>query len=144
MANPATSDIWFNSSATTALHLQPCVAGATPCQTGETYPIFQYDNTGNINISIWLSFNASLPTGVVVGVNSTCSGGAVGQGVCHAALYDVNNSKNALVVSNLSYTGSPNTGNYTNVTLYANFTNYGPATNVRLLYHNSTSGVPDG
>ena len=144
LANPATSDIWFNSSASSATHIQPCVTGGSACQTGATYPIFQYDNTGNVNISLWLSFNASLPSGVLVGVNSTCSGSANGQGVCHTALYDVNSSKNALVVSNLSFTGGPNTGNYTNVTLYANFTNYGPATNVRLLYHNSTSGIPDG
>ncbi len=74
LSTPSTSDIWFNSSAVTAQYIQPCVAGGADCQTSAAVPIFSYDNTGNVNMSLWMRFNASLESGVSVCVNSTRSG----------------------------------------------------------------------
>ena len=139
--SPATADINFTApgGASSGTHIEPCLVtafGAT-CQAGPTVPIFSYKNTGTVNITMWLMFNATaLPTGVVVGVNSTASGTG-NNAVVHAALYGVNNSAWAQAFSQLNMSGNQ----YANVTLYANFTNVVGGVYVNLLAHNSTQGV---
>ncbi|MFH1106838.1 MAG: hypothetical protein V1787_02995 [Candidatus Micrarchaeota archaeon] len=133
----ATADINFTLAAgsISGTHVQPCltVAFGGGCQTGPAVPIFAYKNTGTTNISMWLKFNASLPTGIVVGVNSTASGTGNNM-VNHTALYDVNNSLWANAFQDLNISSNQ----YANVSLYANFTNVQGGINVRLLAHNST------
>ncbi len=142
LSTPATSDIWFNSSSQTAQHIQPCVAGGSSCQTGAAVPIFSYDNTGNVNMSIWMKFNSSLESGVAVCMNSTRSGTG-NMAVDHAGVancYDLNNSQWVEVVSNLTSSGV----NITNATLYANFTSKAVGTTIRRLDHNTTQTTGSG
>jgi len=134
---PVTVNIEFNAT-TGDSNAQPCVqAGAATCQTGATLPIFQYDNTGNANMTIQLRFGSALATGITVCVNSTAQGTG-NQATHHTACYDVNNSLWAIVVQNLSSTGS----NLTNATLYANFSGISAGTSSnRRLDHNGSRTV---
>jgi len=134
---PVTVNIEFNAT-TGDSNAQPCIqAGAATCQTGATLPIFQYDNTGNANMTIQLRFSSALPSGITVCVNSTAQGTG-NQATHHTACYDVNNSLWAIVVQNLSSTGS----NLTNATLYANFSGISPGTSSnRRLDHNGSRTV---
>jgi hypothetical protein len=130
----ATADLNFSSEIGTVEMLQPCLVtvfgGA--CQDGPEVPIFMYKNTGNVNISMWLEFNNTLPNGVAVGVNSTRDGSG-NNAVVHSALYSVNASAWVEVFQHLK----EDTGFVVNVTLYTNFTGV-DGLSIRLLMHNST------
>jgi hypothetical protein len=125
------ADIWFNSTVADNASVQPCVAPGTSCQTDST-PIFIYDNTGTQNISIYIKFNATLPSGVSVLMNSSVT--TVGYGVAHANRISVNDSGWAFVVANLSYLST----NTSSAWLWAAFSSYS-GNNVVYLTHNSTS-----
>ncbi len=122
-----TADIFFNSTVPTNTSLQPCVAPGTTCQ--DTDAIFEYDNTGTVAINISLQFNASLPTGVTVNMNSSATAG----GTVHEGLIPVNNTEWAPVILEL-----PIGADLGRAWLFADFSSY-TGTNVRWLTHNSTT-----
>ncbi|MFH0972122.1 MAG: hypothetical protein V1835_06170 [Candidatus Micrarchaeota archaeon] len=127
-----TSDIWFNSSSSSNFTaIQPCVFPGTNCQN-DANPIFQYDNTGTVPITIYLKFNASLPSGVNLLMNSSVAGTGNG-GTAHAELIPLNDTEWAPVVLDLSFEGTNTSGAW----LFANFTVYS-GTEVRYLISNST------
>ena len=67
--------ISFNVSSLPATDVQPYRQGiATDNQDGNDKPIFYIDNVGNVNINISLRFNASLPGGISITANATCTG----------------------------------------------------------------------
>ncbi len=140
-SSPATADINFSlaSGSASGTHIQPCLTTAFggACQTGPLVPIFSYKNTGTVNITMWMQFNESLPTGVVVGVNSTRNTTTGDNFVVHAALYDVNNTGWAQAFSQLNTSSNQ----FANVTMYANFTSVYGGLYVKLLAHNSTQGT---
>ena len=98
-----------------------------------------YKNTGNVNISMFYIFNATLPSGVVVGVNSTVTGTG-NNAVVHTALYPVNSTENVTVFNQLNTSSNQ----YINVTLYANFTSVTGGVRQNLLTHNATNSILTG
>jgi hypothetical protein len=138
-SSEATADINFTATdfSGTQKMIEPCLTTAFggACQIGaDTVPIFMYKNTGTVNISMYLKFNATaLPAGVVVGVNSSKQGTG-NNAVVHVGLYDVNNSDWAEAFQMLNISANQ----FINVTLYANFTNVYGGVYLRLLAHNST------
>ncbi len=135
--SPATVAIEFNGTFATS-NAQPCVRGGSAlCQTGPTVPIFQYDNTGNANITLQLRFSSALSSTVTVCVNSTAEGTG-NQATHHTGCFDVNDSAWAIVVQNLTPKGT----NLTNATLYANFSDYSVGSEInRRLDHNASRAV---
>ncbi|NUN11762.1 hypothetical protein HUU53_03900 [Candidatus Micrarchaeota archaeon] len=133
--NP-TTDIWFNSSTNTANYIEPCSPGGSSCQVGSSNtPIYTVDNTGTSNFTLWMKFGSALPSGVVVGMNSTVTS-SQGQNT-HAGLYGVNDTTWAEVVKNFTYVGT----NTTSIYLWANFTSVAAGSTSRTLVLNSTQGA---
>ena len=134
---PATVAIEFNGTSATS-NAEPCVrGGSATCQTGPTVPIFQYDNTGNANMTIQLKFSQALPSTLTICVNSTAQGTG-NNALHHTGCFDLNDTVWAVVVQNLT----PKGANLTNATLYANFTAYSVGTEGnRRLDHNGSRAV---
>ncbi|MBU1197688.1 hypothetical protein KJ765_04205 [Candidatus Micrarchaeota archaeon] len=136
---PATADINFTCVTGTCTRVEPCLTTAFggSCQAGAAVPIFQYTNAGNVNLSMTLIFNSSLPSGITVGVNSSASG--VGNNaVTIGPEIPLNNSMEAMIFQELNTTASPACCSI-NVTLYANFTSVSGLVEQRLITHNSTN-----
>jgi hypothetical protein len=125
------ADVIFNSSVADNATVIPCVSPGTSCQN-ESSAIFIYDNTGTQNISIYMKFNATLPTGVTVLMNSSVT--TAGLGFPHTLQIPVNSTQWAQVVASLPYTGT----NTSSVWMYAAFDSYS-GSNVVYLTHNSTT-----
>ncbi len=96
------------------------VGNATLNQSGPTRPIFLVDNTGNVNITIALyTNNSSLPTGISLGANSTCSSGGCSTTV--STLTSITTaSQNFLTELTWQGCGGFFEQCYGNITLYAN------------------------
>ncbi|HIH20945.1 TPA: hypothetical protein HA244_06795 [Candidatus Micrarchaeota archaeon] len=136
-SSPPTADIEFNTTSITANNIFPAVAGGT-AQSGAGAtgtPIFQYTNVGNVNISLTLIFNQSLPTGVTVRANSSWNQTSTWNGTAYTGDVAVNDTGLAVVGHNLTFSGP----SYLNVYLYANFSSVQGSRNVRLLNHTSTT-----
>lgn len=135
---PPTADIEFNATNPTTNNIVPCVTGGT-CQSGEGAsgtPIFQYDNTGNLNISIQLIFNSTLPTGVTVRANSSWDNSGVSNGTAYAGDRPINATENTTLGTNIDW----NAASFLNVYMYANFSEVvGGTRTTRLLNHTSVS-----
>jgi len=56
-----TAEMTFNSSSNTYYGMSPCVGSSSNCQNS-TVPFFIYYNTGNLNLNLSVSLNASLPS----------------------------------------------------------------------------------
>ncbi|MEM4255269.1 MAG: hypothetical protein QXR53_02980 [Candidatus Norongarragalinales archaeon] len=136
--SPPTANIEFNASSSTVNNVVPCVTGGS-CQSGEGpsgTPIFQYDNTGNVNISIQLIFNSTLPSGVTVRANSSWDNGGVSNGTAFAGDRPVNATENTTLGTNIDW----NAASFLNVYMYANFSAVvGGTRTTRLLNHTSVS-----
>ncbi len=136
-SSPPTANIEFNSSTGTQVNVMPCVVGGSGnCQPGITVngsPIFQYDNTGNVNISVLLIFNSTLPTGVTVRANSSWANTSTSNGTAYGQDIAVNATDNAVLGRNIDSVVSTS---YLNVYLYANFSSVtGGTRTTRLLNH---------
>ena len=135
--SPPTADIEFNASSATVNNVFPCVAGGS-CQTGAGAtgtPIFQYMNIGNVNISLTLIYNQSLPSGITTRANSSWNQTSTWNGTSYAGDIAVNDTSLAVVAHNLTWQGP----SYLNVYMYANFSAVQGSRNVRLLNHTSTT-----
>lgn len=110
----ATAIDWisFNFTDFPENYCEPSQLGASADkQNGITKPIFYIDNTGNTDIDIEFKFSSSLPTGVVVGGNSSCTGTYAS---CTSTLTNIGTSYVKLV-DDLSQTDS-----FANITFYGN------------------------
>jgi len=117
----ATTLSWisFNFTDIPQYWVEPIVQGvSTDAQNGAAKPIFLIDATGNVNITVSIRFESSLPSGITVCANATCSpvtGTSCGtvQETCTSV-----DTSYVQLASNLAYSGNT----YLNVTLYANVT----------------------
>ncbi len=111
----STNWISFNFSTVPETDAQPCTAGDfTNNQTGEGTPIFLIDNNGNREINLSLLFNESLPTGITVSANASCTG------TCGGTV----TTKTALTTSYQTFVWnlSNSSGSYANITLWGDLT----------------------
>ncbi len=110
----ATSVDWisFNFTDIPQYYVQPYQLGASAdTQNGAAEPIFYIDATGNTDIDVQLRFSSSLPSGLTVEGNATCSGtynSCQGPGVQITTSY-------VTLVDDLSQTDS-----FANITLWGN------------------------
>jgi hypothetical protein len=123
-----TADIYYNASAAVT-DLQPCNIDGTACGN---YTIggytFEYDNTGNVNITIQVQFDAAYPSGVTsVDLNSSAS-----WATCHSAMWNVNNTAWTVVCSDI------NTTDIARAWMVADFDGTAVPETTLTLTHNST------
>lgn len=136
--SPPTANIEFNSSVSTRVNIPPCTVGGTGnCQNGSGStgtPIFQYDNTGNVNLTILLIFNSTLPSGVTVHGNSSWANTSLSNGTAYANDRALNATDSAVMGINLDSVDT----SILNVYLFSNFTSVTAGTRAsRLLNHTS-------
>jgi len=65
----------FNSTSNTLYNMDACVGGSGDCQNS-TLPFFVYHNTGNLNLTLQIHLNATLPAMLNLKVNSVYNAGA--------------------------------------------------------------------
>lgn len=130
-----TNWISFNFSSATESDVEPCTSGNfSRNQSGEATPIFLIDNNGNREINLSLMFNQSLPTGITVSANASCTGTCTGTVTTKTAL----TTSYQTFVWNLSNAS----GSYANITLWGDVTPaaYGGTEYNRFLLINASEG----
>ena len=117
--NTTPRNISFNFTDIPQYWIQPCAAGdcTNNNQSGINKPIYFIDATGNVLIDIGIKLNQSLPSGLSMCGNSSCTGSCSATSACTAITTNYVQLVNDL---------SPVEPNRANVTLYANLT--GPVT----------------
>jgi len=100
-------------------------------QSGPTKPIFYIDNTGNVNEKFEIRIDSSLPTGVEMYFNATCTG------TCTNPTTDLT----AISTTYQTLVDSLPTDAYLNVTLYANVTSTASAGQSSVLLYIKSSAV---
>ena len=143
-ASETSTWVSFNfSGASTQSFVQPSVFGSfARNQSGSLIPIMLIDATGNVNLTLALHFNTTLPTGIFVSWNSTChpppNNGC--QGANNTPMLTNGNitQSSQIFVYDLDFTGST----YANLSLYGHknaSASFGETS--RLLIYNSSNAA---
>lgn len=116
-SNTTPKNISFNFSTIPQYWVEPCAGSdCTNSQQNASLnrPIYLIQATGNVPIGIGITLNASLPTGLTMSANATCSGT---HGTCQGTVQTIGTTYVDLV-SQLN----TDAASFANITLFANFT----------------------
>jgi hypothetical protein len=133
---PQSENYYFNSSTGYSQLVNVCISGGAACQNASQAPAFRYRNTGTTNISIFLEYNATLPTGVLSCVNSTKPTGCGGTTIPSCSMGNLNSSLWATIATQI---GVDSPCYERNATIYANFSGATAGTTAIGLTHNATN-----
>lgn len=112
----ATDWISFNFTNVPENWVEPYQHGvSSDSQAGITKPIFYIDNTGNVDEKFELYWAGSLPTGIAVCGNSSCTGTCSDSGTISTCTEIGENEGSAT-----TFASTIKTDEYLNITLYAN------------------------
>jgi len=132
----ATDWISFNFTNAPQTGVQPYQHGNQAWnQDGATQPIFYIDNTGNVDEAFYIYWGSSLPSGISVCVNSTCTGTCTSPGtISTCTSIGVGEGSATQIASTIK------TDEFLNVTLYADVTSdAAPGEVSRTLYIKSSA-----